>query len=184
MLANRARSHLLVIDVQERLVPAIADFKSVVTNVDRLIRYAGILGIPVTLTEHMPGRIGHFLPELAGAAGDAAAIVEKTTFSAVRETAFTHRITALQQDCRATVVVCGMEAHVCVMQTVLDLCASDHQVLLVADAVGSRTEANRDLAIQRMRDCGAMIVSQEMIAFEWLERGDAPEFKDVLKLLK
>ena len=184
ILANRTQSHLLVIDVQERLAPAIADVKQTVTNIDRLIRYATTLGVPVTLTEHMPARIGHLLPELIACAGPAALVIEKQAFSAVREPTFASRIRDLEQSNRPLAIVCGMEAHVCVMQTVLELIASGHQVMLVADAVGSRTAQNRDLAINRMAAAGATIVSQEMVAFEWLERGDAPEFKDILKVLK
>ena len=184
MLANRYQSHLLVIDVQQRLVPAIADVEQIVTNVARLVRYATILGVPITFTEHMPQRIGHLLPALRAGAAQSCSVIEKTTFSAVREPAFAARMTDLQQTGRNTVVVCGMEAHVCVMQTVLELRKGGDQVLLVADAVGSRTSSNRALAVDRMSEAGAEIVSQEMIAFEWLERGDAPEFKEILKLLK
>ncbi len=184
MLAKRTQSHLLVIDVQQRLVPAISDVEQIVTNVARLIRYATILDVPITFTEHMPQRIGHLLPDLKAGAMASCSVIEKTTFSAVCEPAFAARTAELQQAGRNTVVVCGMEAHVCVMQTVLELCNEGSHVLLVADAVGSRTSANRALAIDRMSKAGAEIVSQEMVAFEWLERGDAPEFKEILKLLK
>lgn len=184
MLANCARSHLLVIDVQERLAPAITDVESVVANVARLVRYATILDVPITFTEHMPERIGHLLPDLSVGLSKSTETIRKVTFSAVREPAFNSRISTVKQSGRDLTVVCGMEAHVCVMQTVLELRAAGHDVMLVADAVGSRSHGNRDLAIQRMSKAGATIVSHEMIAFEWLERGDAPEFKDVLKLLK
>ena len=184
MLADRAQSHLVVIDVQERLVPAIAEAEAVVNNVARLIGYATVLGIPATFTEHMPERIGHLLPELITGTGPASSIIEKKTFSAAREPAFVDRIHRLEESDRSLAIICGMETHVCVMQTVLELRANGHRVLLVADAVGSRTNQDRDFAINRISEAGATIVSQEMMAFEWLERGDAPEFKDILKLLK
>lgn len=184
MLAKRSQSHLLVIDVQERLAPAIAEGVQTVTNVARLIRYADILGIPTTFTEHMPERIGHSLPELLSAGVQKPDVIAKTSFSAHSEPAFTERLRHLGEADRSVAIVCGMEAHVCVLQTVTDLLANHHQVYLVADAVGSRSLQNRDLAIKRMENSGAVIVSQEMIAFEWLERGDAAEFKDILKLLK
>ena len=184
MLISRERSQLLVVDVQERLVPAIFDVERVVTNVARLIRYASLLHIPTTYTEHMPEQIGNVLPELSQTIGDSASIIKKKTFSAVREPKFSDRLVKLRQRGRGSIVVCGMEAHVCVMQTVLELCESNYDVHVVADAIGSRSDHNRDLAIDRMSKAGVTIVSHEMVAFEWLERGDAPEFKDILKLLK
>ena len=184
MLISRERSQLIVVDVQERLVPAIFDVERVVTNVARLIRYASLLHIPTTYTEHMPEQIGNVLPELSQTIGDSASIIKKKTFSAVREPKFSDRLVKLRQGGRGSIVVCGMEAHVCVMQTVLELRESNYDVHVVADAIGSRSDHNRDLAIDRMSKAGVTIVSHEMVAFEWLERGDAPEFKDILKLLK
>jgi nicotinamidase-related amidase len=90
----------------------------------------------------------------------------------------------LRQAGRTEVVVAGMEAHVCVCQTVLDLLANEFDVFLVADAVSSRAPANRELAINRMARVGAAVVSHEMIAFEWLERGDTPEFRDLIERIK
>ena len=184
MLISRDRSQLLVVDVQERLVPAIFDVQSVVTNVARLIRYASLLHIPTTYTEHMPEQIGHVLPRLSKATGDSTSIVQKKTFSAAREPEFSDRLEKLKQHGRDSILVCGMEAHVCVMQTVLELHDNNYKVHVVADAIGSRSDHNRDLAVDRMSKAGVTIVSHEMVAFEWLERGDAPEFKDILKLLK
>lgn len=183
MLANRDRSLLLVVDVQDRLAPAISDVENVVANVARLVRYASVLGVPSILTEHMPEQIGCVLQDLSQEVADKT-VIQKKTFSADREPAFNKQIQSLRQSGRTTVIVCGMEAHVCVMQTVLELRKNNYDVYVVADAIGSRSSHNRDLAIQRMSKAGATIVSQEMVAFEWLERGDAPEFKDILKLLK
>ena len=184
MLISRDRSQLLVVDVQERLVPAIFDVERVVTNVARLIRYASLLHVPTTYTEHMPQQIGNVLPELSQAISDGASVIQKKTFSAVRGPRFSDRLVELKQGGRGSIVVCGMEAHVCVMQTVLELHQNNYDVHVVADAIGSRSDHNRDLAIDRMSKAGVTIVSHEMVAFEWLERGDAPEFKDILKLLK
>ena len=184
MFAIRSRSHLVVVDVQERLVAAIHDAETVTGNVARLIKYAGFLGVPITFTEHMPERIGVMLPALREAGPAGSVCLAKTTFSSWREPGLRARFQAQRQQRRDQIVLCGMEAHVCVMQTGLDLLGQGFEVLLVADAAGSRTPGDRDCAIERLSKAGAAVVTQEMIAFEWLERGDAPEFKDVLSVLK
>lgn len=184
MFAIRRRSHLVVVDVQERLVPAIDDAEAVTGNVARLIKYAGFLDVPITFTEHMPERIGAMLPALLDAGPAGSVCLAKTAFSSWREPSLRARFQEQRQQRRDQIVLCGMEAHVCVMQTGLDLLGQGFEVLLVADAVGSRAAGDRDGALERLSKAGAAIVTQEMIAFEWLERGDAPEFKDVLSVLK
>lgn len=184
MLAIRDHAHLVVVDVQEQLVPAIHEAAPVIANITRLIAYARILSVPTTFTEHVPERIGPMLPTLREASPPQAVCLRKANFSSLREPALADRFHALRRQRRDQIVLCGMEAHVCVMQTGLDLLAAGFEVLLVADAVGSRSTHNRDLAINRMSKAGAAIISHEMIAFEWLERGDTPEFKDILAVLK
>ncbi|MGI9426097.1 MAG: hydrolase [Hyphomicrobiaceae bacterium] len=184
MFAKRYQAHLLVVDVQERLVPAIHDVEAVVANIARLVRYATILGVPVTYTEHMPERIGHLVSPLRNAGPGDGVVLQKSAFSSWQEPTIAARLQSQRQLGATQIVICGMETHVCVLQTSLDLLAQNFEVLVVADAVGSRTDQNRNLAIGRLERAGAAIVSHEMIAFEWLERGDAPEFKDILPLLK
>lgn len=184
MLMNRNRAHLLVIDVQERLAPHIAAGQAVVANCRRLCRYARRLGVPVTLTEHYPKGLGPTDPRIVEAAGNEACRLEKISFSCWRDTAIRERIEGLAGKGRDQLVIAGMEAHVCVGQTVLDLVAAGRPVFLVADAVGSRSAEVRDLAVERFRRAGAHIVAQEMVAFEWLERGDHPAFKDLVELIK
>jgi nicotinamidase-related amidase len=184
MLAERSRSHLLVIDVQEKLAPHVAGQSEIVANCQRLIRYARRLDVPIAISEHYPNGLGPTVPSLVEAAGNATPRLEKITFSCWRDAGIKAALEANAKRGRNQVVVAGMEAHVCVGQTVIDLLANGLEVMLVADAVGSRQERTRAIAIERMRGAGATIVSQEMIAFEWLERGDAPELKDVLKSLK
>lgn len=184
MFAERDRSQLLIIDVQENLAPHVADQAAVVANCTRLVRYARRLGVPVTMTEHYPKGLGRTVASLVDAAGNETPRLEKIAFSSWKDDAIRTRIAGLAANGRDQIVVAGMESHVCVAQTALDLLEHAHTVFLVADAVGSRQTAARDIAIARLRDAGATIVSQEMIAFEWLERGDAPEAKDILALVK
>ncbi len=183
-LCRSDRAHLLIVDVQSRLVPAIEDAAAVVANVRRLLGYAAELGVPVTLTEHAPDRIGGTLPEVMEAAPRNAVRVTKQAFSSWREPAFEARIGDLRDAGRNQIVVAGMEAHVCVCQTILDLLDNGFTIFLVADAVSSRTAANRSLAVDRIARAGGQIVSQEMVAFEWLGRGDTEAFRRVLPLIK
>lgn len=169
-------SLLLVVDLQARLLPAIDAGDSVLAHAAWTVDVAQTLGIPVIATEHCPQRIG---PTEAGLRSRfaAGAVLEKTHFSAVSE----GRLLAMADAGRQQWVVVGTEAHVCVQQTVLDLLAAGRAVYVVDEAVGSRRARDKELALQRMRQNGAAIVSREMVAFEWLERADTALFRDVLK---
>jgi nicotinamidase-related amidase len=186
MHMRRDSSQLLVIDVQEKLAPHIDGGERVVERCGRLIDVARRLGVPVTLTEHYPKGLGPSVAALRAKAGNDTPVFEKIAFSCWRDEPIRARIDGLRRQGRAQVVVAGTEAHVCVGQTALSLLgrSSELEVFLVADAVGSRAALDRDLAVERLRQAGARIVSHEMVAFEWLERGDAPEFKDVLAIVK
>ena len=184
MLMRRDRSQLLVIDVQERLAPHVEQGADVITNAALLLRYAHRLVVPATLTEHYPKGLGATAASVREAAGVETPVLGKIAFSGWRDAPIHQRLNDLKASGRDQIVVAGMETHVCVGQTVLDLIAAGLAVFVVADAVGSRSARVRDLAIERLRQAGAHIVAQEMVAFEWLERGDAAAFKDVIKLVK
>lgn len=184
MLMSRSRSQLLLIDIQERLVPHVAGGERVTNNCGRLSRYARRLGVPVTLTEHYPKGLGPTATPLRTALGDEVAALAKITFSAWQDPAIRERIEVLRAAGRSQILVAGMEAHVCVCQTTLDLIAVGLDVFLVADAVGSRADGVRDLAVRRLERAGARIVAHEMVAFEWLGRGDTEEFKDLIEVIK
>ena len=170
----------MVVDVQERLVPAIFENERLVRNVVRLIRGAGILGVPVFATEQYRKGLGATVPEVAAALGEDIPI-EKLSFSACGAAGLTD---ALRAKGVSDVIVCGIEAHVCVCQSCLDLLAEHYRVFVVADAVGSRTQENCRIGLERVRESGAVIVSTEMILFELLEKAGSEEFKRILELVK
>jgi nicotinamidase-related amidase len=184
MLASRSRAQLILVDVQEKLAPHIAGRSAVIGNCQLLVRYAQRLGVPITITEHYPEGLGPTCAELAAAAGPGVAVFRKITFSSLKDEAIASRLRKLKAAGRDQIVVAGMETHVCVCQAVLDLLQEGFQVLVVADAVGSRVAEVRQLALDRMARAGAEIVSHEMVAFEWLGRGDGPEFKDLIGVIK
>jgi nicotinamidase-related amidase len=184
MLIERNRSQLLLIDIQIKLAPHVADADAIVANCVRLARYASRLGVPATLTEHYPRGLGATVGPILTALGNDVPRLEKIAFSSWKDDAIRDRFDRLRRDGCDQVVVAGMEAHVCVGQTVLDLVAEGFHVFLVADAVGSRSTLVRDLAVRRLANAGARIVAHEMVAFEWLGRGDTKEFKDLIEVIK
>ena len=173
-MTQAERSLLLVVDAQARLLPAVHDGEQVLANCIWLVKVANELKVPVILSEQYPQGLGPTVPQLRELVA-AENIVEKVHFSCVAEGCLP-RIPAYSRD---QVVLAGTEAHVCVLQTCLGLLAEGKQVFVVADAVSSRDPANRDLALERLRQNGAQIVSREMVAFEWLQRAGTDLFRRV-----
>ena len=168
---------LLLIDLQERLMPVIADHEVVVARAVRLAEAATLLDVPVRATEQNPAGLGPTVPPLSGYPQ---AVLAKTMFSAAGDSGFAGLLPAGSGE----IVVAGVEAHVCVLQTVLDLLAAGRRVVWAADATGSRDPADRAAAIDRARRHGAEIVTSEMVLFEWLRDAGHPRFREVHKLLK
>ena len=174
MLINADRSVLLLIDLQERLYPAIHEGAKVLEHNLWLTRLAQRLTVPVICTEQYPQGLGATLPDLRTLLPDSA-IVEKIHFSAIPEGG----IFNAPGGNRAQFIVTGTEAHVCVQQTVLDLLDSGRRVFVVDEGVGSRRPQDKTLALERMRHHGADIVSREMVAFEWLRQAGTDRFRQI-----
>ena len=175
-LLDRERSALVIVDVQEAFRGVVGDFDRVAANVAVLARGAREIGVPVLVTEQYPRGLGETVAEVADALGEAPRI-EKTVFSAARAAGF-------DLGGREQALVCGIEAHVCVSQTVHDLLERGVQVHVAADAVASRAPDNREVGLRKMAKSGAILSSTETALFEWLERAGTPEFRDVQALLK
>lgn len=175
-LIRADQSALLVIDLQERLLPHIHDWQRVLGHADWLVQVAQRLGVPVAATEQYPQGIGPTHPQIA-ARLPAGSVGEKIHFSCVAGGC----LPGLPGMERPQVVVCGTEAHVCVLQTVLELAAAGKRVFVVAEGVGSRDPEHKALALERMRAHGIEIVCREMVAFEWLGQAGTDRFRDVSK---
>lgn len=175
-LLNRDDCLLLVIDVQTKLMPAIAQGEQVADNILKLIKLAGIIGMPLLISEQT--NLGPTLPELMAAAPGAQPVA-KLTFDCFGTPEFVSR---LKESGRKTIILAGVEAHICVTQTALSGLAR-HRVQVVGDAVSSRTERNRDLALSRLRHAGVVVTTTEMAMFELLGQAGTPEFKAVLPLI-
>lgn len=173
-LVRAADSRLVVVDVQEKLAPAIDASARVVAGVTWLVQVAQRLGVPVAATEQYPKGLGRTVAPLR-ALLPPEAIGEKLAFSAAEDGC----LDALPGAGRTQAVLVGMEAHVCVLQTALGLAAAGCEVFVVADAVGSRAPADLALALERMRAGGIAIVTREMVAFEWLHAAGSERFRAI-----
>ncbi|MBN2581181.1 MAG: hydrolase [Pirellulales bacterium] len=169
---------LLVIDVQEKLLPAIRGGLRVVWNVRRLIDGARILGLPVVGTEQYPKGLGKTVPELAGRLGE---LPDKLTFSCLGRPEIFQELRGREIH---KILAVGIEAHVCVMQTALDLLADGWDVLVAVDAVGSRFEIDYRTALRRMESSGATLTTTEAALFEWCRAAGTPQFKQISLLAR
>ena len=173
---------LLVVDIQEKLLPPIWEKERLVRNAQLLIRLAGILKIPALVsTQYMKG-LGNTVPEVASLLPDTPSI-DKLMFSCFGSDVFCSLLKRLPGQ-RTTVLLCGMETHICVMQTALGALREGYLVHVASDAVSSRTELNWRIGLDRMRAAGAVIVSTEMVIYELLRSSGAPAFKELLPYLK
>lgn len=180
-LLRREAVGLVLVDVQEGFRPVIDAFDETVAACGLLAEGFGILGRPVLMSEQYPKGLGHTVEEVAGRLPEGVSPVEKLRFSACGVGAFDESLDAA--GCTAWVVA-GIEAHVCVNQTVLDLLDRGYEVHVAADATSSRTASNKALALERMAVAGAHVTSSEMVLFEMLEVAGSPEFKAISKLVR
>jgi nicotinamidase-related amidase len=178
MLLERTKSLVLLVDMQERLVPAMADAADVTARCGILLRAAYELGVPILASEQYPKGLGATLPALAGFATRR---LEKLEFSAYANNAIKDELTRAGQP---QIVLAGVEAHVCVLQTGLELLDAGFQVFAVADAVSSRRPESREVALHRIARAGATLITAEMALFEWLRSASAPEFRCISKLIR
>ena len=179
-MMNADSSQLLLIDIQEQLAPAILDGDGVVERAGILLDAAALLGVPHTVSEQYPKGLGPTVGSVLVKA-DPARVFDKVHFSCQADDRLARVLAAAG---RPEIVVCGLEAHVCVLQTALGLLDAGYRVNVVADAIASRTAQNRDLAIARMREAGVQIVSTEMVVFEWLGTAGHPDFRAVSALVR
>jgi nicotinamidase-related amidase len=169
----------IFIDLQERLLNRIKDAKKIVAKNIILLESAGVLGIPVIITTQYRKGLGDLTEEFKNKVNTD--VLDKTTFSCAGDPGFEARLNSLK---RSVVAVGGIETHICVTQTVLDLIRNGRRVAVIADAVGARGEQDHELGLERMENSGAMLVTAEMLIYELLGRSDRPEFKQILSLIK
>lgn len=175
---DEKRSALMVIDLQEKLCPVIPEASEIERQIIRLIDAASVLSIPAAATVQYPRGLGGLAPSLQDVFP---APEEKVDFSAA---VCRQALDAWLQDGRDQIVISGIETHICILQTVLDLLAEGLHPFVAVQAVSSRHRQDHELALQRMRDCGATLIGVESVLFEWLQTAQRPEFKTISQLVK
>jgi nicotinamidase-related amidase len=179
-LLDRNRSALLLIDFQERLFPHVHEYQRVLSRIDLLVFAATLMNVPVLLTEQYPRGLGKTIEEIRAALPQAQPL-EKIDFSCVPALGFREKLMSLHRD---QIVLAGIEAHICVAQTALDLMAEGERVYVVADASASRRPVDAQTAMNRLDRNGAAIITAESVVFEWLRRAGTEEFKAIQPKLK
>ena len=205
MLLDTQECQLVLMDYQERLMPVMLDAAAVVANAARLAHVAALMQVPVIATEQNPSRLGPTVAGLQAALRQARArTLSKMQFSAVEEglgewlrpevqasqaprgnaRSLPKHLQKPVAEQRQSIVLAGCEAHICMLQTALDLVEDEFEVWVVTDACTSRTERNRDAAFDRLASAGVELVTTEMVAYEWLRSAENPAFKAMLQLVK
>ncbi|WP_051564336.1 isochorismatase family protein [Desulfovermiculus halophilus] len=179
-VAIQEDSLLLIVDLQTSMLKAISGWDQVAKRTGQLIQAAKLLNIPILLTEQYAKGLGGTHPDIVNAIGHPR-VFAKEHFSACLEPDF---VPWVQSFGKQKIVVAGTEAHVCVLQTSLDLIQAGFQVHLTADAVASRLKENRDIAVSQLRQAGAVVTSAEIVIFEWAKRSNTDEFRAVLPIVK
>jgi nicotinamidase-related amidase len=181
MLLDARQASLLLVDIQDRLLPAMEDGARVVERSAILLKVAKELGVPVAISEQYPKGLGHTVSQLTS---NDAIVFEKLTFSCWRDDSIKSHFIRLHDAGRPQVIVAGIEAHVCVLQTCIDMAQAGFAVYAVADSMSSRKRESAELAFSRMRDTGVQMVTSEMVVFELLEKAGTPQFKAISALIK
>jgi nicotinamidase-related amidase len=179
-IARREDSLVLVIDIQQAMLKIIDDWEKVAWKVSQITRAADIFNIPILVTEQYPKGLGPTIPQVLEAIRSPR-VFHKEHFSACQEDGFVESIRSFG---RSRIIVVGMETHVCVLQTALDLIQTGFEVQVVLDAVSSRSALNRDIGIELLRQAGAVITSTEIVLFGWIHRSNTEEFRLVHPILK
>ena len=180
MLIQIAQSQLMIIDVQDRLAAAMYDKEEMVQNCGRLLEAARLADVPVTISEQYPQGLGETVAPLREKAGGVERFA-KVEFSCIRNEPIR---AALGSHARPQLILCGIEAHVCVLQTAIEAKVEGYDVFVVVDATASRKPESREIAMQRLNAAGVGVVTTEMVVFEWIGSASSPHFKALSKLIR
>ncbi len=177
MLMNRQDSLLLIIDVQERLAPAMDNPRQVISNGAKLIGVAKAMNVPFIITEQYPQGLGQTMVDIRQEAGNDATYYSKIHFSCAKEEKI---MSAIKASGKKQIILAGAETHICLLQTAMDLQKQGYEVFVVSNACSSRDVSQNMMALQRLAHNGIDIVTSEMVIFEWLEKAGTDEFKQVV----
>lgn len=178
MLIHPDKSCLLVIDIQEKLLPAVQEPEATERATVDLIEIADKMGVPILFSEQYPKGLGGTATKVQAALPKSAKLMQKVSFSCVAEASCNEIINSIKPN---QIIICGMETHVCVLQTAIQLRQQGREVYVVADAVSSRRSQDKDYALARLTQAGVHIVTREMVIFEWLQKAGSELFREISK---
>jgi nicotinamidase-related amidase len=178
-IIDRKKTVFVLVDIQDKFIPVINDIDKVISNSNILVKASEILNIPLIVTEQYPKGLGHTFEKIN--LPDKKHLIEKVSFSCFDSDEFVKKLKELKVD---SIVLFGTEAHVCILKTALDALKNNLEIYVVADAISSRTDENKSIAIERMRQSGVFIVSTEIILFQLLDKAGTEEFKKISNLVK
>lgn len=178
MLMKKDESLLLVIDVQERLAPAMDNPREVINGCSKLLGVAKRLNVPFIITEQYPKGLGATMFDLRKEAGEEVYYLPKTEFSCARNPEI---MEAIKKSSKRQIIIAGLETHICIVQTALELQAEGYEVFVVSNACSSRQPVQHILALQRLLQHNVDVVTIEMVIFEWLEKAGSDEFKEITR---
>ncbi len=179
-MLSRSSAALVIIDFQDKLFQAMHAKENLLVNAAKVIKGAKVFDLPLIVTEQIPEKLGQTIPEVTRELGDIERIA-KESFSCWGNDRFREQVKLLN---RRNIIIIGIESHICVYQTTVDLLDNGYYVHIVADAVSSRTKENSATGLAAMRSCGARITSTEMVLFEILRSAGNAGFKDIQKIVK
>ena len=180
-MLGKHNTGLIVVDIQGRLAQIVQHSDALIHNVKALIQGAQILELPIIWLEQNPHKLGETHPELCELLSRSSQPIEKFHFGAGKETAF---VDAINRTGATNWLVCGIEAHICVLQTAFGLLQKGKQVFVIEDAIASRNPANKQNAVARMRAAGCVMTNTESVVFEWLGQASGDDFKAISKLIR
>jgi nicotinamidase-related amidase len=183
IILSAAKSALLAVDIQQKLLPAMSQPDEVITQSTTLLKGADLLSIPVAVSEQYPAGIGATVDPVLQAASNPH-VFEKLHFSCAADAKIAAHMDKLKRSGRNQIVICGIEAHVCVLQTALGFRERGYDVAVVVDAISSRQPLSKETAIARLAMAGVIIVTTEMVLFEWLGKAGTDTFREALKLIR
>ena len=180
-LLDRQDSVLLVVDPQSSLIHQVQNSKQVIRAHKKIIETAKVLDVPIIVSEHYPKGLGTIIPEIVETLGGRYQPIEKVIFSAFGEPKIRNAIKATNKH---TLLIIGIETHICILQTVIEALEAGYDVQVVIDAVSARGKIEHDVAVETFKLLGAGLVTWESVAYQWMRRADIPEFKKFLPIIK
>ena len=180
-MLDQHNSVLVIVDIQEKLVKASYEGNIIVKQAEKIAKAANILSIPTIITEQYPKGLGSTMECIRNAASNEVFYTEKSFFSAMREVKFK---TTLDKFSKKQIILCGIETHICVLQTAIELMQMGFDVHILKDCCGSRSIDEKNAGIELLKQYGAKISSVEIVIFEWLKSSNHPNFKEIQSLIK